>query len=390
MKVITARTSEPDDKEAAFDSISEQIAAHGDLHKSTVGFMFCHYDFVFSGVAEYVAKHLPFPVVGYSTTLAGFNRTNKEKIFYAKGDFRLVLLIVSSDDIEFTPILTEPLSPEKDAADLCNKSLGDIGKQKMGFLFLPHLLLTDTEAMIDAATKETGAQIIGGFSVDDSPTYIENCFVIAKGQAYRDRGVFLFLKGNVAPHFATTVVTKDLYLDNTAIITESKGNEIISLNGRPVTEFLERLGFNLTGSKENAISSAVMIVDDGDGDTYGRSMMYLTPDHHLFVGGRVTTGATVSIAMFERRGIIDASAEITRKFIADNPDAHVAIVISCETRHIVLGSQTHDGEKMLRDELGDIPFILAYAGGEFCPSNASTPEKPVNRLFNQSYCICLI
>ncbi|MDR0904468.1 MAG: FIST C-terminal domain-containing protein [Ruminococcus sp.] len=390
MKVITARTSEVDDKDAALNIISEQIAAHGTLEKNTVALMFCHYEFVFSGVAEYVAKKLPFPVVGYSTTLAGFSRTKDEDTVYAQGEFRLVLFIISSDEIEFTPILSEPLTNDMKAADIVKNTIADVGKQKMGFLFIPHILITDTEALMDEAAKKTNAQIIGGFAVDDSPTYIENCFVIAKGKAYRDRAVFLFLKGNFEPLFASSVITHDKYLENTAIITESKGNEIISVNGRPVTEFLTNLGFNLTESKADAISGAVMIVDDGDGDTYGRSMMYLTHDHHLIVGGRVTTGATVSIAMFEKHGVLDASSAVTRKAVEKKPDAKLAVVISCETRHILLGSETFDGEKMLRRELGDIPFVLAYAGGEFCPSPASTPEKPVNRLFNQSYCICLI
>jgi hypothetical protein len=276
------------------------------------------------------------------------------------------------------------------AADICKNSFGNIGKQNLGVLMLPHIMVTDTEALIEAITDCTNAQIFGGFAVDDSPTYIENCFVIAKGKAYRDRAVMLFLKGEIHPEFVSAIVTEDKVLDNTAIITEAKGSEIISLNGRPVTEFLTSLGFNLTDSKADAINSAVMIVDDGNGDTYGRSMMYLTPDHHLFVGGRVTVGATVKIAMFERKGVLDASAEVTRKIIENYPDAKLAVVISCETRHIILGADTYDGEKMLRRELGDIPFVLTYAGGEICPSPASTPEKPVNRLFNQSYCICII
>ncbi|MDR0974995.1 MAG: FIST C-terminal domain-containing protein [Ruminococcus sp.] len=390
MKVITTRTSELDDKESALRIISEQIAEAGQLEKNTVGIMFCHYEFIFSGAAEYIAKNLPFPVVGSSTTLAGFNKDNKDENTYAKGQFRLVLMVLSSDDIEFTTVLSEKLSPEIPADEICENMLGNIGKQSLGLMIMPHIMLTDTEALLKAVTARTNAQIFGGFSVDDSPTYIENVFVIAKGEAFRDRAVFLFMKGNIEPHFASTVVTNDKYLENTAVITESKGSEIISLNGRPVTEFLTSLGFNLTESKADAISSAVMLVDDGDGDCYGRSMMYLTPENHLFVGGNVTTGATISITMFERNSVLDASSEVTRKMIKAYPDTQFAVISSCETRHIILGSETFDGEKMLRRELGDIPFVLSYAGGEICPSPASTPEKPINRLFNQSYCICMI
>jgi hypothetical protein len=390
MKLIIARTSEVDDKEAAFKIISEQIADQGSLEKNTIGMLCCHYEFVLSGVAEYIAKNLPFPVAGTSTTLVGYNGVGNEDDTYNEGQFRLVISIMSSDDIEFTTVLTEPLTPETNVDEVCREQFTSIGKQNLGIMMFPNIIFTDVQGLLDCATKYTNAQLFGGAAVDDSPTFIENCFVFADGTAYRDRAVFMFMKGNFTPHFSTMVVTKDKYLKGKAIITESKGNEIISLNGRPVTEFLANLGFNLTGSKADAINGAVMIVDDGDGDEYGRSMMYLTPENHLFVGGKVTTGATVSIAMFERKAVLNASAAATIEMRAAHPEAKVAFISSCETRHILLGSNTFDGENMLRTHLGDLPFVLAYAGGEVCPSNASTPEKPINRIFNQSYCLCMV
>jgi hypothetical protein len=390
MKVIVARTYEVDDKEAALNIISEQITHSGQLEKNTVGLMFCHYDFVSSGVAEYIAKNLPFPVVGGTTTLVGVSKDGKDDNRYTEGQFRLVVLVISADDIEFTPVLSGKLSKDLSAEEICENMLDSVGKQKLGIMILPHILLTDPENLVEAVTRHTNAQLFGGTSVDDSPTYIENCFVIAKGEAHCDRAVILFMKGNFEPHFANIIVSNEKYLKNTAVITEAKGNEIISLDGKPVTDFLKELGFSLTGSKENAVNGAVMLVDDGDGDTYGRSMMFLTPENHLFVGGKVTTGATVSVAMFDRKSVLHASDETSNRMMTAHPGAKLAIVASCESRHIVLGSETFDGEDLLRRQFPGVPFMLAYAGGEICPSSASTPEKPINRFFNQSYCVCVI
>jgi hypothetical protein len=390
MKVIIARTYEPDDKEAALNTITEQIKKEGNLEKNTVGLMFCHYEFIFSGVAQYITENLPFPVVGASTTLAGFSIVEEEDHTYDSEQFRLILLVMSADDVEFTPVLTEPITPEISAEEICKNKFDEVGKQKVGLMILPHIIITNPEALINEVTARTNAQLFGGAAVDDSPTYIENCFVIAGGETYRDRAVFLFINGNIEPHFASAAVTENHYYEKTAVITESKGNEIISLDGRPVTDFLTSNGIFLTDSKADALNAAVMIVDDGDGDTYGRSMMFITPDNHLFVGGSVKTGATVSIAMFTAKSVLDASTQLTRKMIAAHPNVRLAFVSSCESRHIILGSKTFDGEAMLRRELGNIPFVLAYAGGEICPSPASTPEKPINRVFNQSYCICML
>lgn len=390
MKVITVHTYEPDDKESALKSIKEQIEEAGQFEKNIVGMIFCHYEFVLSGCAKYIAENLPFPVIGASTTLAGFSKDIEYDDSCDTEQFRLLLTVISSDDVDLTPVLSEPITPEQSADDICDKMLAGIGQQKLGIMILPHIMLTDLETLIEAVTARTNAQLFGGTAVDDSPTYIENCFVIANGKAYRDRAVFLFMKGNIDPHFASTTVSHDKTFEFTAIITESKGNEIISLDNRPVTEFLTKSGISLTGSKADAINAAVMIVDDGDGDYYGRSMMYLTPDNHLFVGGKVTTGATVSIAMFRKKNVFEASEGLTREMIAAYPGSKFAFISSCESRHILLGSQTLEGERMLRRELCGIPFALAYAGGEICPSPASTPEKPVNRVFNQSYCICML
>jgi hypothetical protein len=390
MKVVITHTSEPDDKEAALKMITDQLKNAGDLEKNTVGLMFCHYECVLSGVAEYIAANLPFPVVGVSTTLAGLNIDENAEKNFNNGQFRLIITVISADDVEFSPVVSDPITPEQKPDEIADKMLDGIGRQKLGIMMLPHILLIDPDDLLQAVTKRTNAQIFGGTAVDNSPTYIENCFVIADGVAYRDRAVYLFMNGNIDPHFASIVVNKSKYFDKTAVITASKGNEIISLDGRPVTEFLSSLGFNLTDSKANAINAAVMIVDDGDGDVYGRSMMYLTPENHLFVGGKVKTGATVSIAKFKKQSVFDASAEATRKLLAEHPDIHLALVSSCESRHILLGFETFEGENLLKRELRDIPFALGYAGGEICPSPASTPEKPVNRIFNQSYCICVI
>jgi hypothetical protein len=390
MKVIVAKTFEADNEEMALDIISKQIEAEGSLEKNTVGMIFCHYEFVLSGVAQYIAKNLPFEVVGASTTIAGYNVRGDDDDDGSGKQIRLILLVMSSDDTEFRAVLSEPITPEMTPKDICKDIFDNVGKQKLGIMILPNIILTNPDDLIDEVTMQTNAQIFGGACVDDSPTYIENCFVIANGEAYRDRMLIVFANGAIDPHFATIVVTKDEYYKKTAVITESVGNEIISLNDRPVTEFLASLGFNLTGSKADAINTAVMLVDDGDGDTYGRSMMYLTPDDHLFVGGRVTQGATISIAKFRTKNVLDASTEVTRQMLAAHPNAKFAFISSCESRHIVLGSETFAGEDMLRTELGDLPFVLAYAGGEFSPSPASTPEKPVNRVFNQSYCLCVI
>jgi hypothetical protein len=171
MKVIIAHTTELDNKEAALNIISEQITEK--LDKNTVGMMFCHYEFVLSGVAEHIAKNLPFPVIGASTTIAGYNIDERYKTS-DDDQFRLVVLIMSSDDIEFTPVITGQITSDMSAGEICKDVFAGVGKQKIGITILPHIILTNPADLIDEVTKLTNAQLFGGTAVDDSPTYIEN------------------------------------------------------------------------------------------------------------------------------------------------------------------------------------------------------------------------
>jgi hypothetical protein len=118
--------------------------------------------------------------------------------------------------------------------------------------------------------------------------------------------------------------------------------------------------------------------------------MYLTPEEHLVLGGEIKTGANVNLALFDKAGVLGASKELITPMLKKYPDAAFAIVASCEMRHIMLGAEMADGEKTLQNVCGDMPFMLCYAGAEFCPIEDDDSDYVHSRLMNQSLCICII
>jgi hypothetical protein len=390
MKVFTARTAEIDDKQKALSEIKEQLDGK-EYCKNTFALLYCHSEFIHSGVAEYICENLPFEVIGSSTTLAGFNKSPDDTKSYARGPFKLVISVMTADDITFKPVLTPPLSRDMDCDAACLETFTEIHGCKLGLAFLPYIGLLDGDAFIEKVVDFTGTPLFGGFACDDSATYDEDCFVIAGNKCYKDRAAFVFLEGNVHPHYRTAIVGEDKWMtEHAAIITKTDGNKIISINNRPVTEYLNTMGLKLTHNWSDMIIGSVLIIDDGDGDVYGRSMLFLDESDRLVLGGSVKDGSRVVVAFFEKNGILEAARGAAKEIIAAHPDSSFMIVSSCETRHIMLGADAAAGESMLRKEVGGIPFVLFYAGGEIHPTEKSNQNKPQSRLTNQSFCICVI
>jgi hypothetical protein len=390
MKVITTRTAEIDDREKALAEIMQQLSADT-LCANTIGIMYCHYEFIHSGVAGYICENLPFEVVGASTTLAGFNKSKDDTNSYARGAFRLIISVLTADDVTFTTALTPPLSKNADLDEICRETFAGKGSCKFAMAFLPYIGLFDGDGFVDKVVEHLNVPLFGGFAVDDSATYDNDCYVFYGKKCLKEQGAFLLFDGNIDPHFRSAVVFEDKWFsEHIAVITKAEGNKIISVNNRPVTEFLDIMGLKLTHLWSDMIIGSVLMIDDGDGEAYGRSMLFLDDNDHLILGGAVTEGALVAVATFEKYGVLTASRSVTKEIIDEYPDATFVFVSSCETRHIMLGVDSYDGEIMLRQELGDLPFSLAYAGGEICPVKKSTNENPKSRLMNQSFCLCVI
>jgi hypothetical protein len=251
---------------------------------------------------------------------------------------------------------------------------------------IPSVHVTNLDNFVDAVTDACGgAPVFGGCSVDDSATYSDQCYTFKNGEVYEDRAVFLTITGDIKPHFITSVVSRQNWLADTAIVTKSNDNEIIEVNNRPIIEYLDQFGIPIATKEGGIINSAVFIVSDGSGGSYGRSMMGLSEDGALQLFGNIPEGSQITVSTFEKSGVFGASIGATREIIAKHPEATFALVSSCESRHVVLGANAFDGEHMLQREFAGKLFMFAYAGGEICPVKAGK-----SRVMNHSYCICLI
>jgi small ligand-binding sensory domain FIST len=72
------------------------------------------------------------------------------------------------------------------------------------------------------------------------------------------------------------------------------------------------------------------------------------------------------------------------------PDRRATLIFSCVVRRMMFGAEPLVEAAMIEEKLnGDSPFMLAYAGGEICPTSVRA-EGVTNRFHNYSIIACIL
>ena len=132
--MYTARTSEIDEIDEALNEIKSQID-FGALKKNSGGLIFCHIDFVESGVVAALCEALPFNVIGM-TSMA-----NADEHGYSL--FDLSLTVLTSDEVTFEAGMTDSISPDNYEAEIARLYADTRARTSsdpaMIFTFMPYL-----------------------------------------------------------------------------------------------------------------------------------------------------------------------------------------------------------------------------------------------------------
>jgi hypothetical protein len=409
IKSTVAFTVEIDNPEAAAAEITAQIKDSIVLMKNSVAIVNCHTAFLETGALGAICNALPFPVCGLPTSICGGGPVKNAAL--GSGELFLTLMVLTSDDISFEVALSDDITPNTGGA---NTSRGVNDKNgshsandknsaqneaeqtaiKAAFadnkmpdfvcVFAPTIELISGDDLVNAFGKiAPGVPLFGGFSVDDSPRYTENVFSIVNGKAYRKKVAFLKFYGDVKPIFYTATISREKIGDQFAVVTESNGTEIFTVNNRPVTEYLEAFGLNDMLLEDRIVTNFALIIEDGD-NYYARAMLRLTPEKTLICGGEISPGAKVRIGQFEKDDTIASgknACELT--FLAD---ANVVLAFSSIARATILGSDIFCGIDTVREASGNTPFLMGYTAGEINSQNIG--DKYANRFNNQSFNAC--
>jgi hypothetical protein len=300
-------------------------------------------------------------------------------------------MVLWGDGVSFATGTTGPVALDTDIAPLCEPVFAGKEKPALVFAFAPNVGMVAGDLLVEAVTAQTdGSPVFGGFCVDDSPTFMENCFVITPEGDFRDRVGFVLLYGDIQPLFYKASISEKRIFDRWFMVTEANGNEVLSINDRSPLDFLDVIGITKEMAQEAVLTNLVIAVQEEDGSYFPRQIIGFTDNNTLLLGGTVEKGARFRVGGFDKADMLEAAQVAAQNVFAHSREKAFALVLSCASRFVLLGSESLDEVHMLRQAIPGMPFLMGYAGGEICPHMCGKGIIHHNRFQNGAFILCAI
>ena len=387
LKCASVYTYEIDDQEVALAEIKAQLEKKITLLEHSVGIIMCNPEFITSGVVKHICCNLPFDMAGITTASQAVNDEFGELI--------LTIFVMTSDDVCFKTGVTdslnegvdEPVRAAYEKAAACSPEL-----PKLAILFPPFLIKQYAGDVYLKAWKKVipNASLFGTLAIDDTVSFNE-CETIYNGMNKKDAMSFVLCYGNINPRFLIASLPQNSTVHLRAEVTESNGSLIHKINHMNARKFFEDIGIY----NENMLMVPFFVDlkkrDDYDGVPVVNGVATFTEDGSSLFCGDVDEGSVFSLLSFTKDDILSTSlSEINR--INEQTSVNGALLFSCFARRVVLlGANNPSAELQIAKDVinPDIPFMMGYSGGEFCPTSVKN-GVPTNRFHTYSLIILVI
>jgi hypothetical protein len=378
-----------DDSEQAVSEIVEQIPLDS-LKAHSLGIVVCHYEFALSGVLAAICDALPFTIVGTITSAQASQGT--------LGSFELIITVLTSDEVKFSTALSESLSqePVSEVEATYHQATNVAGTNEKPDLILIHGPFIPQNSGDDYLQKlnqvSQNAPVFGTLAVDDTEDF-RYCFSIYNGKHYNDRMALTLIWG-VEPRFYSANISPNKIVGDPVLITESSGSFLAAVNERPIAEYLADLGLAQAAENGYAMSSMPFLLDYGDGTPpISRVFIALLPDGKVILNGSAPEGLELSVGAFDKEDALETTHLAVDDALAqldDKPKHSLMLAYSCIARSMALGAEFLLELEQTQEQIGSrVPFVMAYSGGEYCPTNIKD-DVSTNRFHNNALIICTI
>ena len=385
LKTLIGYTAEIDDDRQAVEQIKSQLGLETNLLKNSIGIIACHYEFIFSGIVKAVCDALPFDVVGTIST--------SQAVEGQADALLLTIMVMTSDDVEFTSVITPSLQGEPGKAIAQSYREAASARQEKPALilaFAPFMPQNSGDEYVNTITEASnGVPCFGTLAIDDTEDF-SSTFMIANGEHYTDKMVMVLCYGSITPKFFIANISPDWVLDQSAIITKSAGHVIMEVNGKTVDQFFEDLGIAKVAETLYAMTSLPFLIDYNDGTPkVSKVFVSFTPERYALCAGATPEGSTLYMAKSDKEGVLQTTEQTVDQMLQEVQGASGALIYSCITRSMALGSDQY-GEMALVDNKtqGKLPFMMVCSGGEICPTQIAS-NKAINRFHNNTFVACV-
>jgi hypothetical protein len=381
--MYTARTAQIDEIDEAIHEIKAQIDFSA-LKNHSGGLIFCHIDFIDSGMVAALCEELPFNVIGM-TSMA----SEDERGF---GLFELTLTVLTSDEVSFEVGMTANIDRDNYAHEI-NRLYADVrgsvnGDPGVIFSFMPYIRDVAGYEVVAAMDAACGGIPMWGSITNNIDFNYETVQTICNGKALRGGLAMMLLNGPVEPKFIVSSIPERNIANNRAIITKSEGAILREVNDLPILEYLANIGLVLT--KENITTTPLMLYYGDAKEPVALGFYTLFEDGSVLTGGEMPVGTSFAVGSIDAEGIFE-SAEAGLRQILECEDRQATLLLPCVTRYIMLAPDQESELRLIKEKLtaSGKPFMMGYSGGEICPM-PGPDGKPHNRFHNYTFCACVL
>ena len=383
IKMFTARTSEVDDINAAVNEIQSRLDLSA-LKKHSGGIIFCHLDYMDSGVAAAICEALPFEIIGM-TTMASADDSGY-------GLFDLTLAVLTSDEVTFPAGITGDINADNFCTEVeqLYKNILSKTKEEPSLLitFMPYLSTVSGDQMLEAMnTICNGVPMWGSISNNTDFSYC-NVRTLYNSEI-RPAGVAMMaLSGKIDPKFIISSIPQSGIGDRRAVITKSDGAVLYEVNDVPILQYLEKMGLIIT--EESLSTTPLMVYYENASEPVSLGFYTLFDDGSVLLGGKVPEGTSFAVGSIDPQ-ILLKSADYGLEQILKHSDRGATLILPCVTRYIMLSPNQQDELRMIGEKLNEsgLPYIMGYSGGEISPITGKD-GKLHNRFHNYTFCAVVL
>lgn len=251
VSMYTARTSEIDEIDDAIREIKGQIDFTY-LKKNSGGLIFCHLDFIESGVVEALCQELPFPVIGM-TSMASADE-------HGQSLYDLTLTVLTSDEVSFEVGMTASINHnnyEEEVERLYQEIRSRVDEDPSLILtFMPYIGDVAGYEVVTAMDKTCHGIPMWGSITNSIDFNYEKVYTVCNGKSLGAGLAMMFLNGPVEPKFIVSSLPERNISNNRAIITRSNGAILHEVNDLPILKYLVNAGLII--AKENITTTALL------------------------------------------------------------------------------------------------------------------------------------
>ncbi|GHV25239.1 hypothetical protein FACS189498_3290 [Spirochaetia bacterium] len=237
--------------------------------------------------------------------------------------------------------------------------------------------------------------MFGTLAIDDSITF-EHCFTLYNGNESQSKIAFILVSGEVSPRFFMATAADESRLPYTGEITKSKGHIVQEINDVLTSEYFQSIGFAKDGKLDLGVQFVPFLMnfkkrEDRDDIPVVRAMVTFDENGYGICRGYMDEGSVFTLTNPSADEIFRSSEELIERLQA-LPDKQATILFSCVVRRMSFGTEPlREAELAVGKLSGDSPFMLAYSGGEICPTSHNLSENRVtNRFHNYSIIACVL